>query len=808
MDVSSSMSEADPSGGSRIGGAKDAVIDFVETLPADARVGLSAYPDDGGCGAGRSVIPIGNVDRTSMSARIRTLTPEGDTPTGAALQRAGDQLLASGSGPYAIVLVSDGESNCEGVSDPPCEVARQLGAQGIDVTINTVGFQIGELGRQELQCIADATAGQYIDAGDGEELADAITTYSVPALELEVLGHPGTVALQPGSSNEVVIRATVENTGAIPAPNVQATLTFDAGFSPGSAQPRHRLGNLAPGDVTEVAWSIRPSDDFVDQTIKYTARAHTRGFTTPEHKGEIRFVWEDDPTDVNGFGAGGTLVVMGDSYSSGEGAAEGFDLGADPDDRDADPPHPDAAGRGPADEVGLDPVGRVYTTESDRGGANRNRCHRAPRHSWGAHVAVGRDMTLGLIACSGAKTEDFWSPSTTHHRPSGEAQPSQLEQLEDLRRAPTAVALTIGGNDIGFAGLGTLCLLVDNCVGAATAFVAPQLASLPSKLIRTYRETMSAAWERAGRLTPLFVLAYPQPFPGFWSSCRALVSASFTRAERYFLNQVVELLNRTIAGQVDALRRGGWPIAFVDSTASALQPDHTVCSDDEWMNYVTLAEESNLSGSIPDVVAQSVKHSFHPNHLGYAAMGRSFSAWLSAHGSPDIASDPPTLASRRPEPGRTVDLAEGGAATASLGSSFWAEAEGFAPGSTVAISVASNPEATSLAVADGSGTITAAIWLRPDLPIGSHHLVAEGYDAAGEPKVVRRSLVVRRPIPWGWWLALALTAASGIGAMSSWVGLSVRRRRRRGRRSRQRLTDATLDPSGGGGPPVTWGGNT
>ena len=55
-----------------------------------------------------------------------------------------------------------------------CEVAEELHDQGIDLIINTVGFLVDDEARSELECIADAGGGQYLDADDAESLAESM----------------------------------------------------------------------------------------------------------------------------------------------------------------------------------------------------------------------------------------------------------------------------------------------------------------------------------------------------------------------------------------------------------------------------------------------------------------------------------------------------------------------------------------------------------------------------------------------------------------------------------------------------------
>ena len=60
-----------------------------------------------------------------------------------------------------------GLSTCE----DPCETAKEVIAEGFDLTVQAAGFQISSDGLDELKCIADATGGNTYEATDGDELA-------------------------------------------------------------------------------------------------------------------------------------------------------------------------------------------------------------------------------------------------------------------------------------------------------------------------------------------------------------------------------------------------------------------------------------------------------------------------------------------------------------------------------------------------------------------------------------------------------------------------------------------------------------
>lgn len=192
LDASSSMLESDAPG-PRIDAAKAAATALVESLPQDAVVGLQAYGTgtgdsdaerSEGCQDVKTLVPVGPLDRNALTSQIAGITASGYTPIGTALREAAGALPADGE--RAIVLVSDGIDVC--APPPPCEVAEELAAQGVDLTIHTVGFKVDPAARADLECIARATGGTYSDAGDASELESALetkVTYAIEGYQIE-----------------------------------------------------------------------------------------------------------------------------------------------------------------------------------------------------------------------------------------------------------------------------------------------------------------------------------------------------------------------------------------------------------------------------------------------------------------------------------------------------------------------------------------------------------------------------------------------------------------------------------------------
>ena len=113
-----------------------------------------------GCADTRLVSPVAPLDRDGLKTQIAALTPRGFTPIGASLRGAVGDLGAAKQ--KTIVLVSDGGDNC--APPAPCGVAREIAKGGIALKIQAVGFQVKSGARKQLQCIAAAGGGRYVDA--------------------------------------------------------------------------------------------------------------------------------------------------------------------------------------------------------------------------------------------------------------------------------------------------------------------------------------------------------------------------------------------------------------------------------------------------------------------------------------------------------------------------------------------------------------------------------------------------------------------------------------------------------------------
>lgn len=214
IDGSGSMKAADvdDKGTTRMDAAKDAGKDVIDNLNANAQVGLTAYGMNtgsadsekaAGCKDIEVLSPVGPIDADGLKKQVDSIKASGYTPIGEALKKAAAELPGDGSG--GIVLLSDGEDTC--APPPPCDVAKELVEDGVDLKIHTVGLRVDDEARKELTCIADETQGTYADAEDTTSLQASMQAAARAALTgYEAQGTPITggedrtsaVDIQPG----------------------------------------------------------------------------------------------------------------------------------------------------------------------------------------------------------------------------------------------------------------------------------------------------------------------------------------------------------------------------------------------------------------------------------------------------------------------------------------------------------------------------------------------------------------------------------------------------------------------------------
>ncbi|HET8949367.1 MAG TPA: VWA domain-containing protein [Solirubrobacteraceae bacterium] len=173
LDGSDSMNEQAGDGGTRLDAAKSALRELIDVVPEGAQVGLRVYGNKlsgvaraKACRDTTLVTPVGPLDKDQFRSEVDSLEGKGRTPIGRSLLKAPDDLGPSGD--RTVILVSDGGDNC--APPQPCPAARQIAERGLKLSISVVGLQVDDRVRRQLECIAKAGGGTYVDAQDPEAL--------------------------------------------------------------------------------------------------------------------------------------------------------------------------------------------------------------------------------------------------------------------------------------------------------------------------------------------------------------------------------------------------------------------------------------------------------------------------------------------------------------------------------------------------------------------------------------------------------------------------------------------------------------
>jgi Ca-activated chloride channel homolog len=172
LDASGSM-WGQVEGQTKIAAARRAVDSILSKWRPSDRLGLIAYGHraKGDCRDIEMIVPVSRFDPARIRAAVNGLTPKGKTPIADSLRAAASSLRTS-EGKGTVVLVSDGIETC--VADP-CAVAVELKKAGVGFVAHVIGFDVADpAAKAQLQCIARAAGGVYLDARDASGLENAL----------------------------------------------------------------------------------------------------------------------------------------------------------------------------------------------------------------------------------------------------------------------------------------------------------------------------------------------------------------------------------------------------------------------------------------------------------------------------------------------------------------------------------------------------------------------------------------------------------------------------------------------------------
>ena len=189
IDASASMRENLPDGQMKVNAAKTVIENLTQHyLPDGIHFGLRVFGHRGGTDCeSELMIPVTPLDRAATKQKLMFVRSSslGNTSLGEALGKAAEDL-GELPGLKRVVVLTDGEETCHG--DPAGEIAK-LAEAGLDVTVNIVGFTLGdEAVKQNYGNWVKATGGKYYDAQDatalGKALQEAMTPVELPEFEI------------------------------------------------------------------------------------------------------------------------------------------------------------------------------------------------------------------------------------------------------------------------------------------------------------------------------------------------------------------------------------------------------------------------------------------------------------------------------------------------------------------------------------------------------------------------------------------------------------------------------------------------
>lgn len=271
LDSSGSMKADDGTGQTKLAAAKAALNQLVDRLPEGAPVGLRVYGARGprddkarGCRDTQLISPVAPLEPAALKRQIASFDARGFTPIGRSLEEGAKDLPDEGD--RTMILVSDGVDTC-GRPDP-CAVAKKLSREGLDLTIQSVGYQVDAKARRQLECIADATGGGYFDVEDSNKLGDQLEALAVRTLRrYRTAGTPvkGGLTRQEaplvGSGQYLdAIRPGEERWYAV---RVEAAQTLSAGATTVGTRQAGGPGNL---DLVRTVWVLSLHDSAGEQS--------------------------------------------------------------------------------------------------------------------------------------------------------------------------------------------------------------------------------------------------------------------------------------------------------------------------------------------------------------------------------------------------------------------------------------------------------------------------------------------------------------------------------------------------------------
>lgn len=167
LDASKSMDQM-IAGKSKMDMAKDAIRDFLTSMPEDANVSLRVYGHEGSntqedyelsCSQTEMIYDFNPYHHDQFSQSLEGIEPSGWTPIAKAIEETKKDFEAANlQGQNLVYVVSDGIETC---GEDPVEAARDLHHSNIKAVVNIIGFDVDNTGQKQLKEVAEAGGGEF-----------------------------------------------------------------------------------------------------------------------------------------------------------------------------------------------------------------------------------------------------------------------------------------------------------------------------------------------------------------------------------------------------------------------------------------------------------------------------------------------------------------------------------------------------------------------------------------------------------------------------------------------------------------------
>nr|WP_275899474.1 VWA domain-containing protein [Bacillus piscicola] len=167
LDASGSMAQV-IEGRTKMGLAKDAINDFVASMPEGANVSLRVYGHEGSsdekdkdisCASTEVVYDLKSYDEKAFDEALGQFEPTGYTPIAKAIEETKKDFAdAPDAKDNMVYVVSDGVESCGG---DPAKAAKELHDSNIEAVVNIIGFDVDSSGQKELLKVAEAGGGKF-----------------------------------------------------------------------------------------------------------------------------------------------------------------------------------------------------------------------------------------------------------------------------------------------------------------------------------------------------------------------------------------------------------------------------------------------------------------------------------------------------------------------------------------------------------------------------------------------------------------------------------------------------------------------